>query len=461
MTTKNWNTVVKDIRPPKASSSAAVNDLCHINCYVKNLFIVQPDSHRSAVFHILSVFYTMDYSEEFSHISKCSPPELSEHLASKGFDNSTCCKLSGNYSSLTKHLRHVHAMKTSSTSQAHLVCAQNSSSGSSTSHHLHDPPSRSSEFDSGSLISESLSFESLSTSKVVETKDFLAQVMLELKAKHNVSNAALDFLTDKLREGFSELGTNEEAPSDDEFIRSDRDSLFFKTHSLFSKYPHALRIQFYYDDVETVNALGSKTKKHEIGMFCFRILNLPMTENSKLANIFPIAMVTSVQLKNNGFDFIFTKFMEEIKELESQEGMLLNIPGLPNFRVRGTIAAVCADTKGAHELGGFLSPSANKFCRLCLIDRKDIRFCSCINPLIMRNRTNYENAVKESSLCAANSRQTGVIKSCLLNLSKSCIVQRTVHSSFYKFFEELIFCVKDTITPTTDTMMSKLEAIEC
>jgi hypothetical protein len=59
MTTKNWNTVVKDIRPPKASSSAAVNDLCHINCYVKNLFIVQPDSDRSAVFHILSVIYTL------------------------------------------------------------------------------------------------------------------------------------------------------------------------------------------------------------------------------------------------------------------------------------------------------------------------------------------------------------------------------------------------------------------
>lgn len=143
----------------------------------------------------------------------------------------------GNYSSLTKHLRHVHAMKTSSTSQAHLVCAQNScsevftnfsdfnyhlrfcklfesshaASGASTkSHCFHDPLSRSSEFDSGSLTSESFSFLSVSTSKVVETKDFLAQVMLELKAKHNVSNAALDFLTDKLREGFSELGTNEE-----------------------------------------------------------------------------------------------------------------------------------------------------------------------------------------------------------------------------------------------------------
>ena len=75
-----------------------------------------------------------------------------------------------------------------------------------------------------------------------------------------------------------------EAPSD-EFIRCDRHSIFFKTHPLLSKYPHTLRIQFYFDDVETVNALGSKTKKHEIGMFCFRILNLPMTENSKLANI--------------------------------------------------------------------------------------------------------------------------------------------------------------------------------
>ena len=71
-------------------------------------------------------------------------------------------------------------------------------------------PWLSSEFDSGSLTSESLSFLSVSISNVVETKDFLAQVRLELKAKHNVSNAALEFLTDKVREGFIELGTNEE-----------------------------------------------------------------------------------------------------------------------------------------------------------------------------------------------------------------------------------------------------------
>nr|CAH0105443.1 unnamed protein product [Daphnia galeata] len=48
----------------------------------------------------------MDYSLEFSHISKCSPPELSEYLASKGFDNSTCCKLS-EVQKLINHMKDV------------------------------------------------------------------------------------------------------------------------------------------------------------------------------------------------------------------------------------------------------------------------------------------------------------------------------------------------------------------
>lgn len=92
--------------------------------------------------------------------------------------------------------------------------------------------------------------------------------------------------------------------------------------------------------------------------------------------------------------------MDEVKELESEDGMLLDIPGFTNgLLVRGFIAAVCADSKAAHELGGFLSPSANKFCRLCLIDRKDIKNCNCFDQLNMRNRNNYEDAVKESSDC--------------------------------------------------------------
>lgn len=62
--------------------------------------------------------------------------------------------------------------------------------------------------------------------------------------------------------------------------------------------------------------------------------------------------------------------MKEIRILESEKGMLLDIPHRPGFRVQGTIVTLCADTKGALEIGGFMSPSATKLCRLCEISIK-------------------------------------------------------------------------------------------
>lgn len=39
-----------------------------------------------------------------------------------------------------------------------------------------------------------------------------------------------------------------------------------QSHPLFSRDPSALQIILYYDEVECVNPLGSKTKKHKIGI---------------------------------------------------------------------------------------------------------------------------------------------------------------------------------------------------
>lgn len=472
------------------------------------------------------------------------------------------CKfvIKGGYSSLTKHFRHDHAMKTCSKSKASLVCGQNGckesfDNFSDFNYHLRfcklfakgslppqpipvqpvqNPVSVNTE---GDLDNSSQVCDLMGSSQSVELKDFFAKLMLDLKAKHNVHHAALDYLSLKLREGlngfqtlecegnnferestlatviesFTQLGSQQkrtgyfktnfnfiepeelfvdrstgtvmrngrimyrdvnntfqyiflrrtltalfsndafrrlyfsEAPSSDGFIRSDRDSNFIKLHPLFSNFPNAIRIQLYYDDVETVNALGSKTKKHELGMFLFRILNLPNVENSKLANIFPIAICTSIQIKKHGFDFIFSRIMDEVKELESEDGMLLHIPGFTNgLLVRGSIAAVCADSKAAHELGGFLSPSANKFCRLCLIDRKDIKNCNCFDQLNMRNRNNYEDAVKESSDCIEKSRGTGILKGCLLNLSKYFhVAENFILDATHDFLEGVVpFMIK-------------------
>ncbi len=40
----------------------------------------------------------------------------------------------------------------------------------------------------------------------------------------------------------------------------------YKYHPLFQEDPCALQIKLYYDDIEVSNALGSKTKKHKLGM---------------------------------------------------------------------------------------------------------------------------------------------------------------------------------------------------
>ena len=44
------------------------------------------------------------------------------------------------------------------------------------------------------------------------------------------------------------------------------DGSIYKHHPLFLVDPTALQIMLYYDDVEVVNPLGSKTKKHKLGI---------------------------------------------------------------------------------------------------------------------------------------------------------------------------------------------------
>lgn len=144
------------------------------------------------------------------------------------------CKfvIKGGYSSLTKHFRHDHAMKTCSKSKASLVCGQNGckesfENFSDFNYHLRfcklfakgslppqpipvqpvqSPVSVNTE---GDLDNSSQVCDLMGSSQSVELKDFFAKVMLDLKAKHNVHHAALDYLSLKLREGLNGFQTLE------------------------------------------------------------------------------------------------------------------------------------------------------------------------------------------------------------------------------------------------------------
>jgi hypothetical protein len=110
----------------------------------------------------------------------------------------------------------------------------------------------------------------------------------------------------------------------------------------------------------------------------------------------PFAVCKTLDVVEDNFGFVLREFMKELEELESEEGMLLDIPDTHFFCIRGTLVSVSADSKGAHEIGGFMSPSAKRFCRLCLIHRSVINFKSNVDQLVLRDY-DYDQAVVASN----------------------------------------------------------------
>jgi hypothetical protein len=74
--------------------------------------------------------------------------------------------------------------------------------------------------------------------------------------------------------------------------------------------------------------------------------------------------------------------------------MLLGISDFTHVRIRGTIAGVPADTMDAHEIGGFLRPSANRFFKLFFVSREEIKQKSCCCQFELKTRENYNETVK-------------------------------------------------------------------
>jgi hypothetical protein len=112
--------------------------------------------------------------------------------------------------------------------------------------------------------------------------------------------------------------------------------------------------------------------------------------------------------------------MNEIKMLESDEGMPLNIQHNSCFRIHVMIITFFADTKGVHELGGFMSPSANILCRLCEIRRPDLTNHSTTDSVVMRTImtiTLLMRLLNLLMLLGGGDPNTGLKRSCPLNLS--------------------------------------------
>ena len=105
----------------------------------------------------------------------------------------------------------------------------------------------------------------------------------------------------------------------------------YKEHPLFSKCTQALQLLFYYDDVEVVNPIGSKTKTHKLGifyilifiiilfiaLFYFTLGNISPKYRSSLNAIQLVAVAKHSYINKYGFAQILQPFMDDIKALES------------------------------------------------------------------------------------------------------------------------------------------------
>lgn len=212
---------------------------------------------------------------------------------------------------------------------------------------------------------------------------------------------------------FRALVANEKR-SEDGVFRSYLDGSRAKENAIIRKYPNILRIQLYWDDVEVVNALGSKTTIHKIAAFYFCIQNLPAVESSQLSSVFLLALAYSEDLKTkNGFEKVLAPFLQDLQKLESDEGVPMQVDNEP-FVLRATLTVLCADTLAAHEILGFLSPSARHFCRICLISRQE--FHLNLNAVgARRTRQMFDQHVEMVQQRRSASRECGVKQGCPLH----------------------------------------------
>ena len=206
---------------------------------------------------------------------------------------------------------------------------------------------------------------------------------------------------------------NHSNQSDDGFLRSFEDGEKFKNHPFFKKFPKALRIQLYYDEFLGNNPLGSKTHQQKIGAFYFSILNLPPHLNHFIGNVHVFAFCKNAYVKEYGIERILERFVDDLKLLEEDCGYPVIIND-NEYILRATLATVTADTLAQHELLGYLSPSANVFCRLCIITRNELKKCYFFKAPA-RTKELHEQHLEEISIDPSASSESGVRCNSILN----------------------------------------------
>lgn len=90
---------------------------------------------------------------------------------------------------------------------------------------------------------------------------------------------------------------NSEDNSQEYILEDISDGEYFLNHPLFKKYKNALRIEIYFDEFETVNCIGYRTKINKRDAIYFKLRNFSAFFESKLENIFLVSLFNVIDLE--------------------------------------------------------------------------------------------------------------------------------------------------------------------
>lgn len=209
-----------------------------------------------------------------------------------------------------------------------------------------------------------------------------------------------------------------------------------KVHPLFSRFPQALRLKIYYDELEILNPLGSKTSVHKLWAFYFVIDNLPRHMNSEVSDIHVLLICCYADIQKYGFEKILAPFISDLEKLESDQGVEINIKG-EKFVLHASISGFCEDGLAVHQVFNHLGPSAKYFCRMCLYSRRNLHAGS-VDFAEERNENLHQRhlaSLERNNFSADSMKETGLKGECPLNLSRYF---HTTRNKIFDIFHDIL-----------------------
>ncbi len=187
---------------------------------------------------------------------------------------------------------------------------------------------------------------------------------------------------------------------------------FFSTRSDYVK----LHLQFYMDEFEVVNPLGSRRGKHKLSAVYFVIGNIHPKYRSKLENIYLCLLVRYkyIQSKKYSYKDILQPLVNDLNVLKTV-GLDIMYQG-QKLHFKGTMSTLSADNLSAHDVGGFQKHfNAGCVCRVCMTTKGDLPSKLSEEDCVIRTKSVHEYHLHAVEQDQSNSSIYGVLGRSALN----------------------------------------------